>query len=168
MAQGRVIYFGPCKDAVPYFTHSPYEFSFAAGSNPADFVIAVAGSFLLGSKGQKVSGSELADYYAQSDICRLFLENIDTMLAMDLVSAGQSSIIAETSKAKKDLFDRLFYSDEYPTSTVHQLKFLIERLVLTTLKDPKPFIAAIVRYILYKNQIMLQIIKSTSIQFLGV
>jgi ABC-type multidrug transport system ATPase subunit len=63
LAEGRVIYFGiwellllstnsnvvflfnlgPSRDIVSYFVTSPYQFYYKPGSNPADFVIAVAG-----------------------------------------------------------------------------------------------------------------------------
>jgi hypothetical protein len=43
--------------------------------------VAVAGSFLpSGHSGKKISGSELAAYYANGDLCRIFMENIDTMV----------------------------------------------------------------------------------------
>jgi hypothetical protein len=37
----------------------------------------VAGSFLPAGDGRKIPGEELAAYYAQSDICKIFLENLD-------------------------------------------------------------------------------------------
>ena len=52
MAEGRVIYFGNAREVVPYFTESPYKFTYKEGSNPADFVIAVAGGFLNSSSGK--------------------------------------------------------------------------------------------------------------------
>lgn len=52
MAEGRVIYFGPSRNVVSYFTESPYKFTYKEGSNPADFVIAVAGGFLNACNGK--------------------------------------------------------------------------------------------------------------------
>lgn len=51
LANGKVIYFGPSRDVVNYFVTSPYGFHYRPGSNPADFVVAVAGSFVTSSEG---------------------------------------------------------------------------------------------------------------------
>src|SRR5690606_9730124 len=67
MADGRIIYFGPAKEVVDFFVRSPYEFAYVPGSNVADFVINVAGSFIPARNGKTVSGSELAQYYSKSE-----------------------------------------------------------------------------------------------------
>jgi hypothetical protein len=49
----------------------------------------VAGSFLSsGHNGKKISGSELAAYYANGDLCRMFMENIDTMVREVVIGTG--------------------------------------------------------------------------------
>ena len=60
LAEGRVIYFGSSRDVVNYFVTSPYQFYYKPASNPADYVIAVAGSFIFSCSGQKISGGELS------------------------------------------------------------------------------------------------------------
>lgn len=60
---GKLIYIGPCSNAVQYFTQSPFKFDYKAGVNPAEFVVAVAGSFVKSSEGKYVSGEELRDYF---------------------------------------------------------------------------------------------------------
>ncbi len=62
-----------------------------AGSNPADYVIAVGGGFLPAHSGVTVSGGELAAYYSSSHLCRVFLDNIETMVAMDAAAAEVES-----------------------------------------------------------------------------
>lgn len=43
LSEGQVLYFGPAADAVGYFsTTCPYRFPYLMGSNPAEYVIAVA------------------------------------------------------------------------------------------------------------------------------
>ena len=108
LAEGRVIYFGPSRDVVNYFITSPFQFPYQAGSNPANYLskwilaqflilfsilccnpyfllvlasVSVAGSFLLSANGKKISGTELANYYSNGDLCRVFMENIDTMVS---------------------------------------------------------------------------------------
>lgn len=63
MAAGKLIYMGPCNQAVSYFVQSPFRFDYVAGVNPADFVVAVAGSFMKSSEGKVVTGEDLVAYY---------------------------------------------------------------------------------------------------------
>jgi ABC-type multidrug transport system ATPase subunit len=135
MAEGRVIYFGPARDVVNYFSSSVYKFPYIRGTNPADFVISVAGSFTPSHDGKIIGGGELATYYAQSDLCRVFMENIDTMVAMDLAAVGEPSQDDEALSL-------------YPTSTAWQLKVLLHRLVIKTGKERKPTIASFGRHII--------------------
>jgi ABC-type multidrug transport system ATPase subunit len=166
MAEGRVIYFGPSRDVVNYFVTSPYHFNYVSGSNPADYVIAVAGSFLHSSEGKRVSGQELASLYNSSDLCRVFLENIDTMIAMDLaavsnnnhskdlsdddeagpsaaitIAAGQSHSKLPTS-ATGTADDSL-----YTTSTWNQTKVLCHRVIVKTIKNRRPVVVTFFRHI---------------------
>jgi len=135
MAEGRVIYFGPARDVVNYFASSIYKFPYIRGTNPADFVISVGGSFTKSHDGKTVTGSELATYYAQSDLYRVFMENIDTMIAMDLAAVGEPAKDEEEMK-------------KYPTSTAWQLRVLLHRLVIKTVRMRKPTVASFFRHIL--------------------
>lgn len=134
MAEGRVIYFGPAKDVVSYFVSSPFQFKYVRGTNPADFVIAVAGGFIPSGNGKPVAGTELASYYSGGELCRVFMENIDTMIAMDLAAA------AKVTDAPEEV------ATEYVTSTAYQLKILCHRVLVKTAKEPKPSVVAFVRY----------------------
>jgi ABC-type multidrug transport system ATPase subunit len=134
MAEGRVIYFGPARDVVNYFASSVYKFPYIRGTNPADFVISVGGSFTAAHDGKIISGGELATYYSQSDLCRVFMENIDTMVAMDLAAVGELTEDEEEMSV-------------YPTGTLWQMKVLLHRLVVKTGKDRKPAVASFGRHI---------------------
>lgn len=134
LAEGRVIYFGPARDVVNYFTSSPYQFPYVRGTNPADFVISVGGSFTAAGNGKFIPGSELANYYAGGELCRVFMENIDTMIAMDLAAVGDVDPEAEQVS-------------EYPTSTSYQLRTLCERVFYKTIKEPKTTKATFGRHI---------------------
>jgi ABC-type multidrug transport system ATPase subunit len=136
MAEGRVIYFGPARDVVNYFVTSPYQFHYVRGTNPADFVISVGGSFTPAGNGKHISGGDLANYYAGGELCRVFMENIDTMIAMDLAAVGDSS--SQTNEVV----------DEYPSSTAHQLVTLMERVFVKTAKEPRPTVATFFRHII--------------------
>ena len=135
MAEGRVIYFGPARDVVNYFSSSVYKFPYIRGTNPADFVISVGGSFTSSHDGKTISGGELATYYAQSDLCRVFMENIDTMIAMDLAAVG------EPTQDEQEI-------SEYPTDTAFQLRVLVDRLIQKTIKERKPTVASFARHII--------------------
>jgi ABC-type multidrug transport system ATPase subunit len=43
LADGNVVYFGPTREAVPYFSNSPFAFAaLQAGDNPADYIVHIA------------------------------------------------------------------------------------------------------------------------------
>lgn len=135
LAEGRVIYFGPSRDVVNYFVTSPYKFHYKPGSNPADFVVAVGGSFINSHEGHRISGQELAALYAKSELCRVFLENIDTTIAMDL-AAGATTPPADHS---------LSVDTKYPTPTLNQVKVLCHRVIVRTIKERRPAVVTFVR-----------------------
>jgi len=64
LAYGEIIYFGLVSEAVHFFVFSPFGFTYVAADNPADFVVAVAGEKVEGSKGQKVTSADLINHYA--------------------------------------------------------------------------------------------------------
>ena len=73
MARGRVIYFGPMADAVPFFTSAPYYLPFERNSNPADFVLKVSGEKLIpgaaaGAGSAPFSSGQLADIFEVSEL----------------------------------------------------------------------------------------------------
>lgn len=133
MASGRVIYFGPSRDIVNYFATSPYKFAYKTGSNPADYLIAVAGGFLPASNGKTIPGTELASYYSGGELYRLFIENIDTMIAMDLAAVGPGEADDIVS--------------DYNTGTLNQMKTLCHRVVVKTVKQRKPTVTTFMRHL---------------------
>lgn len=137
MANGRVIYFGPSRDIVNYFASSLYQFPYKQGTNPADYFVAVGGGFLPAANGKHVTGMELADYYAGGELYRIFMENIDTMISMDLAAVGAPQ--AATTNAEE--------VGDYNTSTMNQVKVLCVRVIVKTIKQRKPTVTTFFRYI---------------------
>ena len=135
LAAGKVIYFGPSRDVVNYFAISPYKFPYKTGSNPADYLIAVGGGFLAASNGNIIPGAELAKYYGSGDLYRLFMENIDTMIAMDLAAVGGMN-----NNDSKDVI-----VSEYNTSTKNQILTLCHRVAVKTNLQRKHVISTIMR-----------------------
>jgi ABC-type multidrug transport system ATPase subunit len=135
LAHGKVIYFGPARDVVSYFVTSPYAYKYVRGTNPADFVISVAGGFINGGNGKAVSGEELAAYYSKGDLFRLFMENIDTMVAMDKAAAPPPAEVHPDDEL------------EFITSTQWQVKILLHRVFFKTLKERRPTVVSAMRYI---------------------
>jgi ABC-type multidrug transport system ATPase subunit len=82
LADGRVIYFGPCSDVVKFFTHSPYAFPYDGG-NHADYVVAVAGGFIKSKDGEVVDAQKLHSNYEDSKLAKSFNQNIDHMIETD-------------------------------------------------------------------------------------
>ena len=137
LAEGRVIYYGPARDVVNYFVTSPYQFFYKPGSNPADFVIAVAGSFVFSSSGQKVSGGELAALYGSSELAKMFKDSIETMIAIDSAANGAS-----------EADDSMDMDMEYNTSTWFQTKTLISRNFLRIKKNRRATVIGVARYVI--------------------
>ena len=137
LAEGRVIYYGPARDVVNYFATSPYQFFYKPGSNPADFVIAVAGSFVFSSSGQRVSGGELAALYGSRELAKMFKDSIETMIAIDSAANGAS-----------EADDSMDMDMEYNTSTWFQTKTLISRNFLRIKKNRRATVIGVARYVI--------------------
>jgi ABC-type multidrug transport system ATPase subunit len=89
LSAGRVLYFGPASEAVSFFQFgynhiSHYSFPYLAGSNPAEYVIAVASGAIapVMNNNSKKSGEEMvvssdimADFYLTTEYAKL-LESI--------------------------------------------------------------------------------------------
>jgi ABC-type multidrug transport system ATPase subunit/ABC-type multidrug transport system permease subunit len=129
LAEGRVIYFGPALAAVEFFTQSPYQFVCRPGTNPADFAIAVGGSFLPAGDGRYIAGGEMATYYATTARARMAAERI--VIPVDLLEAEQ------TKKAKQ--------VGPYRTDLLFQLRVLLHRKWTVMQKNPFPVVWPIVR-----------------------
>ena len=136
LAHGRVIYYGPAKMAVGYFVSSPFAYAFVRGSNPSDFIISVAGSFLADSKGRFVSGDELADFYSKTEMSKTFGENITTVLNIDRVSKKVTALSNDYNE-----------SNGYITSTWYQINVLMNRAFYRTIKELKPALGAAFRLV---------------------
>jgi ABC-type multidrug transport system ATPase subunit len=135
LGKGKVIYFGPARDIVNYFASSPYKFPYKTGSNPADYLIAVGGGFLPASSGKVIPAEELANFYASGELYKLFMENIDTMITMDLAAVGPPPANADADK-----------SDEYNTSIMNQIYVLCDRVIVTTIKQRRPTVTTFFRH----------------------
>jgi ABC-type multidrug transport system ATPase subunit len=129
LAEGRVIYFGPAAAAVGFFTQSPYRYMCRPGTNPADFAIAVGGSFLPAADGRYIAGGELATYYSTTDSARLAAERLENSVVLLLPE--------QTKKAKQ--------ARSYRTDTWFQLSVLLRRKWVVMQKDPFPTVWPIVR-----------------------
>ena len=134
LAAGRIIYFGPTSDMVKYFTSSPFQFHYDEGSNPADFVVAVAGSFISARDGRKISGDELVKYFTTT-------EQYNTTIESSLEQNNPPMII-KTDEDEGEIDPNLV---RYNTSTYHQIAVLIERRVTVMRRDYKEQGAQLVR-----------------------
>eukprot|EP01039_Chlorochromonas_danica_P003350 gene3350-3673_t len=153
LAKGRVCYFGGNKrdhsnEAVDYFTNSPWQFYYRPNSNPADFVIAVAGGFLPASDGRAVTGDDLADYYtAQSKASGankpFVIDPNRDALSSGLVSKAKEATAGTTSEdAPVD-----FTTVRYNTSTWHQIRVLTYRTAIKLSRDRKATVVATLRHV---------------------
>jgi ABC-type multidrug transport system ATPase subunit len=136
LAAGKVIFFGPSRDVVNYFATSPYKFPYKTGSNPADYLIAVGGGFIPSSHGKTITANELSTYYTNGELYKLFMENIDTMIAMDLAAVGPPQTDASLQ-------------GDYNTSTINQVKTLCLRVVAVAIKKKRTILTTFFRFVIY-------------------
>lgn len=134
MAKGRIIYFGEMSKCTEYFTTSTYQFSYKMGSNPADFIVAVAGSFVEASDKKIITGSELADYYSSNDVSQKLKDEIEAYI---------SNEVKTPLKYNHDKISKL-----QNTSLKHQIKILINRAFLVASKEKGFIIVGFLRFIL--------------------
>jgi ATP-binding cassette subfamily G (WHITE) protein 2 (SNQ2) len=139
LSAGLVIYFGPAKESVSYFLYSPFKFHYAPDSNPADYVVAVAGGFLKSNTGQVPSASDLADLYLKSEFSKLFLKHIDNAILMDKAAMT-------TSLTAKLLESNVSINTTYTTGTIHQMSILMKRVLLETFRRRLVVISSFIRY----------------------
>jgi ABC-type multidrug transport system ATPase subunit len=137
MAESRVVYFGAVHRCTDFFTESPYQFHFPTSMDPAEFMIATAGSFVSSADGRTVSAGELAAYYASSKqgvALREMIKALErsyvsrTPSAPDSVSAANSSASGTGSGGDSAVTaSAATISGAEPSSMRHQLSTLLSR-----------------------------------------
>eukprot|EP00615_Pteridomonas_danica_P014924 CAMPEP_0114377474 /NCGR_PEP_ID=MMETSP0102-20121206/1025_1 /TAXON_ID=38822 ORGANISM="Pteridomonas danica, Strain PT" /NCGR_SAMPLE_ID=MMETSP0102 /ASSEMBLY_ACC=CAM_ASM_000212 /LENGTH=503 /DNA_ID=CAMNT_0001532071 /DNA_START=676 /DNA_END=2188 /DNA_ORIENTATION=+ len=79
LSDGCCAYYGPLRRAVPYFVGAGLNITYRRGLNPADFLVAVVSS---------TDPHDLALKYQDSDLYKVFMENMSTTTALDLTAAN--------------------------------------------------------------------------------
>jgi len=130
LAEGRVIYYGSSRDAVSYFTSCPYEFRYVRGTNPADFIVSVAGSFTKSQDGLEVTATDLAACYCQHPSYTSLMCELNTMISSDREKALHDPAVVNSTS-----------SSHYHTSTLFQIGVLCERGALNKWKAPQATMA---------------------------
>lgn len=148
MAKGKVIYFGSVMDCVGYFQHSPYQFYYKPHSNPADYVIAVGGSFIPANNGEHIDGEVLANYYETTKAAKFRIDARHGALATTGIVPTTGNSIAQSKKSDAMGEEEEFHDRPYNTSTKHQLKTLLHRTALKLSRDRRATVAATFRHIL--------------------
>ena len=173
LSYGRVIYFGPTKDVVTYFTKSPFAFP-CLTNNPADYVVAVAGLFIEPGipQNKKITGEDLCEYYESSSLGKGFLNNISSTIqtdrmhhfsslqggpmtpsqldAYDQNSAAINNILPSFASYNGDMREtvqleqKLVKHDKYANSSINQISILMNRGILVISKFPRQQVAGII------------------------
>ncbi|GMI10474.1 hypothetical protein TrLO_g8347 [Triparma laevis f. longispina] len=131
LANGRTCYYGDVDDAPLYFNKFGYVFDEdKVGSNPAEFVVAVAGGF----EKPNLAPDRLCDDYMASESHMEFQEQLTENLESDRNRTGENQ-----NGAKK--------GTTYPSSLGMQCYTLACRQIVKTAQDKRPLIAGIMRHI---------------------
>jgi ABC-type multidrug transport system ATPase subunit len=124
MAEARVVYFGGVQNCADFYTQSPYKFAFPTTMDPAEFMIAVAGSRLQAADGRVVSAGELAAHYRTTPSCNALRESVRHLIA----TYAQNT--ASTPHPSKD--PAIAVENAPHLSFRYQLQILLERRILVT------------------------------------
>lgn len=145
MAKGRVIFHGEATAAVQYFVSSPCPVPYTRGSNPAEYVIAVAGSL-------SASSSSTSELVIEHQPC-----TVEAMVSYYHRSAHHQALqqhlqsTSASSSHQNDLFTPVVTSHStasYNTSTLFQIRVLAQRDMLNKLKDPVATVADLAMHLL--------------------
>jgi ABC-type multidrug transport system ATPase subunit/ABC-type multidrug transport system permease subunit len=113
LGAGQTCYFGKRADIVNYFTESIYRFPNRPGSNPADFVIAIAAQAVLSPimihTNGSVSTNLLIEMYRESTLFKNFSDNLEESLIKD-------SLANPSAETGKESFQLTFGSSAKMTS----------------------------------------------------
>lgn len=137
MVAGQVIYFGPLKDAVSYFTDSPYGFVHPREQNPADFVVCVAEGKLADKDGNVVAGEALIAHYYSSKQYEDFVAELKQQVEVEQDGENFSLLSGNDDEDE----------DTCITSWYNQIKTLCKRNVLMYFKEYDVLIASWLRQI---------------------
>eukprot|EP00009_Paramoeba_aestuarina_P004200 CAMPEP_0201510384 /NCGR_PEP_ID=MMETSP0161_2-20130828/3093_1 /ASSEMBLY_ACC=CAM_ASM_000251 /TAXON_ID=180227 /ORGANISM="Neoparamoeba aestuarina, Strain SoJaBio B1-5/56/2" /LENGTH=688 /DNA_ID=CAMNT_0047905545 /DNA_START=21 /DNA_END=2087 /DNA_ORIENTATION=- len=163
LSEGRVVYFGPGTGAVPYFEAEILE-KCSPFYNPADYIIDLAlederrryalknnkevplrhdGQEISNGGGRLVGDNSLADVYAESEMNRSQISELDK-----LASSGFQNF-AESSNEKSDFSvdAEPFAADvsRFAVSWPYQLAYLIQRQMRHMTRTPQTSIAVLIQ-----------------------
>lgn len=127
LAAGKVVYFGNDQAAIKFFSTSKFWFHYDDTQNPADFVIAVAGSFVEDKTGNTVTDDMLVKHYEETVRC-FEREPLNQKAA----SSMSSKIVGL-----------------YPTSFLKQFTVMFKRQGLKTLRNKLPLQISFFRQVFY-------------------
>eukprot|EP00736_Rhodelphis_marinus_P006758 Rmarinus@m.23187 len=126
LSQGRLVYFGPPRSVVEYFSKSPHQFILAEHENPADFILRIAsGRGDEGSEGK--SASVLAADYVQSELGKAVSVKMQEIYQQEI----QLGILIE----EPGVIEELEAKWTPPTSLVHQINTLFRRTHLVKTRE---------------------------------
>ena len=145
LAMGRTIYFGPVRDVVKHFTQSPFAFQYQKKSNPAEFVIAIAGGFALAKDSVSVPPEALIENYFQRQGEELERGIAEEVGLGRLQSMALTAPMGDGSDQQTQKLAPAVVAVMYPTSLWHQIKVLTRRNCLKKMRSRKESIVATIR-----------------------
>lgn len=130
LSHGRLVYFGPAKAVVDYFSSSLLNYPYIPGQNPAEFIIEVCEGVIkpVHRPEQPLSPDELHACYRQSPL----------FYSPNMLAIQQLAVIAEVNE----------YSRLHATTKTTQFKMLMWRNGLSIIRDVEAIKAAIAKSVI--------------------
>lgn len=152
LGAGQMFYYGKRQAIVSYFTSCSYAFPFKTGSNPADFIIAIACQAIVpsnrGGEEEKVSADELIELYQKTKLYQDFYSKINELLSLDVFQFNkyqQQHNLAHLSPEEIENIQLGDKEDYYHTSLFFQIQTLVYRAWVRKMRDWKATLVVTLR-----------------------
>ena len=148
LVAGQMFFYGKREKIVPFFTNCVYHFPYRAGSNIADFIIAISAQALLSADNQKVTPEQLVELYQQSSFYHTFYDKIEEYLTKDCLIPVNEKAAFHVTNLSLSRDSMLHVSDELKeqfNEEFFQIRVLVHRLIVRKRRDWKTTLLVTIR-----------------------
>ena len=137
---GQMFFYGKREKIVPFFTNCVYHFPYRAGSNVADFIIAISAQAILSADNKKVTPEQLVELYHHSPFYQHFQDKMEEYLTQDCLIPVSEKAAFQVTNLSLSRDSMLFVADELKEQFNEELfliRVLVHRLIVHKQRDWK-------------------------------